>query len=64
MVASNCCVPGCSYSRKKNDKKSLFTIYRPDLAKSIAEKEHRELLTNFILSLRDAARGDKIKSLL
>ena len=63
--ASNCSVPGCSYSHKKNEKKGLFTIYRPELAKSQPEAEHRRLLTNFILSMRDAtAQGVHIKHLL
>nr|XP_026695342.1 uncharacterized protein LOC104265701 isoform X2 [Ciona intestinalis] len=62
---SNCCIPNCFYSySKKNAKRSLFTIRRPDLARSSDEKDHRERLTNFILGLRDFQRGDRIKEIL
>ena len=68
MSPNHCCIPGCSESRYKNKKNSsnctFFTILRPDMAKSEEEKQHRQYLTNFLLSMRDAAKGDKIKTML
>ena len=53
---SSCAVPGCCYryGRSNSEKRSIFTIYRPDLGKNEQEKSHRQMLTNFILSMRDA----------
>ena len=44
--------------------RTFFSILRPDLARSEAEKKHREQLTNFILSMRDASKNDRIKIML
>ena len=65
---SNCCIPGCFYSRKTKStgikKRSLFTIRNPGFARNAKEREHRTALTNVILSLRDSSKGDRIKELL
>lgn len=64
MSATHCALPGCSWSRQKKEKRSLFTILNPDAAKSAEEKAHREGLIKYILSVRDHARGDIIKDML
>nr|XP_026693588.1 uncharacterized protein LOC108950141 [Ciona intestinalis] len=61
----NCCIPGCSYSHKEGrERRSLFSIRRPEFGKTASEKLHRTDLTNFILRLRDPLKGDNIKQLL
>ncbi|XP_077968584.1 uncharacterized protein LOC120330757 [Styela clava] len=64
MPSTHCSVPGCSWSRQKVEKRSLFCIRRPDLARNEEEREHRIALTRFMLSMRDASRGDNIKEML
>lgn len=68
MPGTHCAIPGCNWSRLKGKRtgedRVLFTVYRPDLAKSKEEKMDRERLTNFLSSMRDAARGDRIKEML
>ena len=53
---SSCAIPGCAYrhNRSNVEKRAIFTVYRPDLAKNEQEKAHREMLTRFILSMRNA----------
>lgn len=68
-MPSHCAIPGCSWSQKTAKKnglepRSLFSIRRPDLARTDAEREHRQKLTNLILSMRDYSKGDIIKSML
>ncbi|XP_078487409.1 uncharacterized protein LOC144745247 [Ciona intestinalis] len=66
MPASNCAVPGCTwnYNNKTNgDRISLFSVLRPEFGKSPEEVQHRQTLTNFILSMRDGSL-DNIKHLL
>ena len=68
MSGSNCCIPGCSYTRKTKGirKRLLFTIRNPGFARNNKEKDHRDKTasTAFILSLRDSFKGDRIKELL
>ncbi|XP_078487074.1 uncharacterized protein LOC144745144 [Ciona intestinalis] len=67
MPATHCAVPNCNWSSKKakqGNTRTLFTVYRPEFAKTNDEKEHREQLTNFLLSVRDAGKGDCIKEML
>ena len=69
--ATHCSVPGCNYSKRKrsstgtgSEKRSLFAIHRPDLAKTNEGEKHRLTLTKFILSMRDFSKGDCIKDML
>ena len=64
MPATHCAVPGCSYTRSKKESRTLFSVLRPDLARNDEERQHRIGLTNFLLSMRDAMRGDRIKLML
>ncbi|XP_077973008.1 uncharacterized protein LOC120341496 isoform X1 [Styela clava] len=68
-AGTHCAVPGCSYSYVKSRKagqsvKTLFSVLRPDLAKTPQERKHREGLSNFLLAMRDSSRGDNIKAML
>nr|XP_039254203.1 uncharacterized protein LOC120331200 [Styela clava] len=68
-AGTHCAVPGCSYSYVKSRKagqsvKTLFSVLRPDLAKTPQERKHREGLSNFLLAMRDSSRGDNIKTML
>lgn len=59
-----CYIPGCkSDGDIKHAKISIFKICRPDLAKSLEEKKHRKILTDFILSVK-SENDDAVKSLL
>ena len=63
---NNCAIPGCTYTRcRSSEKRAIFTILRPDLARNEDERSHGQLLTKFILSMRDAKSGlDNISLLL
>lgn len=66
-MPSHCAIPLCFYSHntKNGTKRSLFSIKRPELGKkTMEERKHYQQLTKFILSMRDAAKGDKIKEML
>ena len=62
---NNCAIPGCTYTRCRSfEKKSIFTILQPDLARNEDERSDKRLLTMFILSMGDAKSGLDIISLL
>ena len=63
---NNCAIPGCTYTRfRSSEKTAIFAILRPDLARNENERSYRQLLTKFILSMRDAKSGlDNISLLL
>jgi len=69
MTPTHCAIPGCiwsyQYAKTKDVAcKTIFTVRRPDLAKSDDERKHREQLTNFLLSVRNSNKGDIIKKML
>ena len=62
---NDCAIPGCTYTRcRSSEKRTIFTIHRPDLARNEDERSHGQLLTKFILSMRDAKSGLNNISLL
>lgn len=67
MGGSQCAVPGCNWDRHKvkfGDKRTLFGVDRPEFGRTAEEKEHRQQLTKFLLSIRDFEKSDSIIDVL
>ena len=66
MPCKHCIIPGCTwyFNKSAGEKRSMFSILKPELAKTQEVREHREKLKKILLSLRDSGRGDKIKEML
>jgi len=67
MGATDCAVPGCQrkkYKSRNGRFPSLFTVLCPELAKNVAERNHRQRLTDFVLLKRNVGENDFVIDLL
>nr|XP_002129963.1 uncharacterized protein LOC100184150 [Ciona intestinalis] len=53
-MGKHCSVPGCrDHQKLKRNQRSYFHVRRPELARSEKEKQHRQVLQNFLKSVKN-----------